>query len=309
MPVKPTDNPSLPKAIDSPLSQVDSSRAGRLAYYGDASGTGRPLLLIHSINAAASSREVQPLFEHYRGRRPVYSLDLPGFGQSDRGARPYSAALYAHAIEDLLAHLGDEPADLVALSLSAEFAARAALAAPQRFASLALISPTGFGRRPLPPAALGRLAHRVLTAPGLGQGLFEMVSSHRSIRYHLNKSFTGTAPDALVDYAYLTSHQPGARHAPLMFLSLQLFTPDAVERLYRRLTGLPVLALADRDPYVTFERIPEVMAACPNWRQERLAPHMGLPHWERPEETFAALDRFWLEAAAAGGREEAAVLG
>lgn len=49
----------------------------------------RPLLLIHSVNAAASAFEVKPLFYYYRGRRPMYALDLPCFGQSDRSDRFY----------------------------------------------------------------------------------------------------------------------------------------------------------------------------------------------------------------------------
>ena len=106
-------------------------------------------------------------------------------------------------------------------------------------------------------------------------------------------------PD-LIDYAYATSHQPGARYAPLYFLSTQLFTPDATARLYGRLTGLPVLALADRDPYVDFPTLPAFVAAHPDWRHETLAPHLGLPHWERPAATFAALDRFWSEQGSTG---------
>lgn len=293
-----TMTPPLPEAIDAPRHQLASERAGRIAYYADRGCSGRPLLLVHSINAAPSSREVQPLFDHYRGRRPVYSIDLPGFGHSERGPRPYSPTLYADAINDVLAAVADGPADVLALSLSAEFAARAALSEPQRFASLVLISPTGFDRRPLPPPTVGRLAHGLLNVPGLTQGLFATVTSRPSIRFFLDKSFIGAAPDALVDYAFLTSHQPGARHAPLMFLSSQLFTANAVERLYERLTNLPVLAIADRDPYVRFDRLPELSAARPNWRYEHLDPHMGLPHWENPEVTFGALDRFWDEVAA-----------
>ena len=62
-------------------------RAGRLSYYvgGPAvSNDAAPLLLIHSLNAAASAYEVRPLFDHYCQRRRTYALDLPGFGFSER---------------------------------------------------------------------------------------------------------------------------------------------------------------------------------------------------------------------------------
>ena len=285
----------LPSALDAPIAQLTARDTGRLAYYADTTAAGRPLLLIHSINAAPSSFEVKPLFDHYRGRRPVFSLDLPGFGLSERADRRYSPALFADAITAVLEQVIGEPTDLLALSLSCEFAARAALTVPARVASLVLISPTGFGNRAVPPDWVGRVAYGALNQPPWRQRLYDLVASRRSIRYYLGKSFSGSAPEAMIDYAYATSHQPGARYAPLYFLSSQLFTPKAADRLYARLADVPVLAIADRDPYVTFEQLPAFAAARPNWQFETLAPHMGLPHWERPEATFAALDRFWGE--------------
>ncbi len=283
----------LPPALGATLAELQSNQAGRIAYYADADGNGRPLLLVHSVNAAPSSFEVKPLFERFRGERPVYSIELPGFGQSERSDRVYSPALYAMAISAVLQRVIGTPADVLALSLSAEFAARAALATPGAVASLVLISPTGFSARSTPGPSAGRAVHRALTVPLWRQALFDLVASKASIRYYLGKSFVGAAPPELIDYAYATAHQPGARHAPLYFLSTQLFTPNAIATLYAKLTEIPVLAVADGDPFVTFERLPEFVAARPNWRRETLAPHMGLPHWERPEATFALLQGFW----------------
>ena len=129
--------------------------------------------------------------------------------------------------------------------------------------------------------------------PLWGRGLFDLVASKRSIRYFLGQSFSGSAPDDLIEYAYATAHQPGAHHAPLYFLSMQLFTAHAREQLYGKLPDLPVLAIADRDPYVTFERLPPFADARPNWHFETLAPNSGLPHWEHPQATCETLSRFW----------------
>jgi pimeloyl-ACP methyl ester carboxylesterase len=93
-----------------------------------------PLLLVHSINAAASAAEIAPLFEHYRQQRPVYALELPGFGFSDRSARPYTPRLMTDALHAALAVMKSEQgaacADVLAVSLSSEFAARAKFEAP-----------------------------------------------------------------------------------------------------------------------------------------------------------------------------------
>jgi len=265
----------------------------RLAYYVSGPPRGRPLVLLHSINAAPSSFEVQPLFEQLRAKRPVYSLDLPGFGHSQRAPAPSSPADFAAAIVDFLVQIVQQPADLLALSLSAEFAARAALEVPERVASLALISPTGFARRAPPPRALARVVHAVLRVPWWDRALFALLVSRRSIRYYLNQSFFGPPPEELIAYAAATAHQPDARHAPLAFLSGLLFTPGVRETLYARLVKTPVLVIADRDPYIDFVHLPAFLKAHTNWHWQPLAPHRGLPHWEKPGVTCAALEDFW----------------
>jgi len=137
-------NAVLPDALPAERKTFQSPVAGTLSYYFNRETGKRPLVLIHSINAAASAYEMRPLFLHYYNQRPVYALDLPGFGFSSREKRAYSPLIYITAILDFIETQVGEPADVVALSLSSEFAARAALARPDWFNSLVLISPTGF---------------------------------------------------------------------------------------------------------------------------------------------------------------------
>jgi pimeloyl-ACP methyl ester carboxylesterase len=247
---------------------------------------------VHSINAAPSAFEMRPLFEHYRTSRPVLAPDLPGFGFSDRSDRRYTPALFQEALSGLLREVIQAPADVVAFSLSSEFAAAVAQSAPELIRSLVLISPTGFSTRTLPGGKTGERVHGVLSLPGLSQGLFAALTSRPSIRYFLGQSFVEPVPPELVDYAYATTHQPGARYAPLYFLSGQLFTQEATERLYAGVTQ-PVLVLHDRDPNINFDLLPGFLRGRPLWRVERIAPTLGLPHWEKPVETTAAMDRFW----------------
>lgn len=106
--------PTLPDALKAPRLAFATAHGGRIAYYHDAAGAGHPLVLIHSINAAPSSYETRPLFEHYRGRRPVYSIDLPGFGHSERGVGPYTPEGFANALADFLERAVGRPADVLA---------------------------------------------------------------------------------------------------------------------------------------------------------------------------------------------------
>jgi pimeloyl-ACP methyl ester carboxylesterase len=265
-------------------------------YQGEVS-EGTPLVLLHSINAAPSAMEIRPLFEHYRDKRPVMAPDLPGFGLSDRPAVSYSAVQYARWIAEWLKDFKSPP-DVVVLSLTGEFVARAILEQGTRIRSLTLISPTGMGKASPPSLPDGSRLERLLNSPWVGQSLFRALTTKASIRWFLNKAFVGPTPEYLVQYAWETARQPGAHLVPLKFLTFSLFTEQAMSRLYSRLT-LPCLVLYDDDPNIGFERLPELVDASGQWTIKRLIPSMGLPHWELPADTITALDEFWALSAQA----------
>ncbi len=291
----------LVKAIDADRKDFRSENAGLLSYYADEGGKGVPLVLLHSVNAAPSAFEMKPIFERFRDERPVFALELPGFGFSDRSDRLYSPQLYQYAITDFLKEVVGKPADVVALSLSCEFAALAAEHNPENIRSIVMISPTGFDQ-----PKTDKISQRVekqgakntlyagLAVPLWNRPFFDLVSSRPSIQFFLNKSFEGLVPERFVDYAYLSAHQPGAQYAPTYFLSGKLFTPAVRETVYKAL-DLPVLVIYDRDPYTNFDMLPSFMKDVENWQTERITPTKGLPHWEQPEKTSKAMEAFWSE--------------
>jgi pimeloyl-ACP methyl ester carboxylesterase len=299
----------LPPALEGERREF-ASRAGRLSYYaaGPAISDGAPpLLLIHSVNAAASAYEVRPLFDHYRQSRRVYALDLPGFGFSERSERDYTPRLYTDALLEMLEEIGREsgaePVDALALSLGSEFLARAAAEQPGRFATIALVSPTGFRKgdsfygshgssRGLP------LLTKLYEFPLWAQALFDLLNSHASQRYFLSRSFgSNEAIDqGLLEYDYLTAHQPGARRAPYAFISAMPFGAD-INRIYDSLT-LPVwLAHGVRGDFTDYDGAGK-LATRPNW-ELRVFQTGGLPYFELPDEFFAAYDAFVERAQAA----------
>jgi hypothetical protein len=96
----------------------------------------------------------------------------------------------------------------------------------------------------------------------------------------------------MVDYAYLTAHQPGAHYAPVAFVSGQLFTPAIRVNVYELLPA-PTLVIYDRDAFVRFDALPGLLRKKPNFQAERIAPTLGLPQFEKLPETINALDTFW----------------
>lgn len=275
-----------------------NGRAGRLSVYR--AGAGDPLVLVHSINAAGSAFEVRPVFERYRASRRVFAPDLPGFGFSDRSRRRYDVRLYVDAIHDAvdgaLEDTGAAAVDALALSLSSEFLARAALERPERFRSLALVTPTGFtasSDRLRDAAGTTRempLLGAVLEFPLWRRALYRLLVTPASIRYFLRRTW-GSAdidPD-LAAYDDLTTHQPGAEHAPLAFLSGRLFSRD-IRSVYEQL-AMPVwLAHGTRGDFRDFRGAAWTRSRS-NWNV--LAFDSGaLPHFEQTDRFCRAYECF-----------------
>ena len=286
--------PQLEKAIDSNGASISGAGDYEVYWYYDIEAEGRPLLFVHSINAAPSAIELKPLFQHFRSYRSVYAPDLPGFGRSTRHVGMMTASDFAKNISSIIDQMSpSEPPDVIALSLGCEFVARAVVECGANVRSLTFISPTGFSRRQPPPLQAQKRLRRLFDFAGFGRGAFKLLRLERSVRYFYGMNFSGSVPSELVAYALKTTRQPAAHEMPLQFLSMSLFTPNAVGLLYEKL-DVPVLVLFDEDPNVTFELF-EQFEDSPTWQFKRIGPSLGMPQWEHPEKTVAAIESFFAE--------------
>lgn len=290
--------PAVPPPLPGAVCRDIATRVGRIALWS--SGDGPPMLLVHSINAAASAYEVRPIFERMRRTHRVYAPDLPGFGASERGDRHYDVAMYVAAIEVSLEAIGADcggvAVDVLALSLACEFAARVAAARPDRVRTLAMVTPTGLDRRSAslraPPGTDREVpgVHRVVSFPLWSQRLFDALVSRRSVRYFLGRTWGSKAIDeGLFEYSWATARQPGARFAALAFLSARLFSKD-IRDVYERL-AMPVwVPHGTRGDFRDFSGA-DWTASRPNWRLQPFESG-ALPHFEQPDAFEAAYRAF-----------------
>lgn len=271
---------------------------GPLAIY--VAGSGPPLLLIHSINASASAAEVRPLHEHYRATRTVFSIDLPGYGFSDRSDRVYSIRLMTDAIHAAVAFIrervGAIPIDALAVSLSCEYLARAAVESPDAFGRLALVSPTGFNGSTQRQAAAGKSREvrgmlRILRGPGWGGALFRGLTRPSVIRYFLERTWgSKNIDETLWRYDILTTRVAGAEHAPLYFLSAALFSAD-IHTIYEALSMPVWMSHGDRGDFTDY-RGKTIIEHRQNWHITPLSSVGALPYFEKPQEFFKLFDTF-----------------
>jgi pimeloyl-ACP methyl ester carboxylesterase len=257
-------------------------------------GAGAPVLLLHSINAAASAMEVEPLFTTLARSRRVVAVDWVGFGRSDRPAIDYRPAVYRRVLAAVLDDLPDPAVDVVALSLASQVAAVTAAEEPSRIRRLVAIAPTGIGRFGVARhPTRGRIVETVLRRTPLGRLLFRTLTTRRSIDGFMNQVvlLPESIPAAYRTYAWRTAHQPGAHHAPIAFVSGQLDDPTAGDA-WRSLTVPTLLLFGDSPRFSDPAAMREGVGGNTCVTVETIQGSGDLPHWEQPAQTVERIERF-----------------
>jgi pimeloyl-ACP methyl ester carboxylesterase len=256
-------------------------------------GEGPPILLIHGIHAAAWSYEWRNNIDALARTNTVYTIDLLGFGRSDRPAIRYSARLYIALISDFVSRVIDEPTVLVASSLSGAYAIVLAARDPDRFPAVALIAPSGLVRLNEPVGLGGEAGRLAVDTPIAGTAVFNALVSRPNLRRYLRNAYSNDSlvTRELVEVYYATSHQRGARHAPGAFLSGHLNID--VRHALRRLSQPALLVWGEQGSIAPVEEFRGFRELKRDLEISVLSPAGDLPHDERAED-FNVILSTWL---------------
>ena len=264
---------------------------GSIAY--QVRGEGRPLVLIHGIGAGESSYEwrhnFDALSEHFR----VYAVDLPGFGRSAHRDIAYSADIYITALVDFMRDVVQEPAHILASSLSGAYAIKLAALRPELVERLVLIEPTGLERLLHSWPVLSGMAFGAFNIPAYGESIYNGIASRSYIESYLRQNLyvdPARVTPTLVDHYYRSAHQPGGQYALRSFLS-GLLTCD-VRQIYPEIQP-PLLIVWGRQSKVTpVEDARAFYEQNPNARLRIFENSGMLPHDEEAAAFNAAVIEF-----------------
>ena len=266
-------------------------------------GSGPPVLLVHGIYGGASSFEFRKLAALLAKHHRVVAFDLLGCGLSEKPDLEYSTELFVEQIVDAIERFAEGPLTLVASSLGASFAIRAARRVPDRVGHLVTICPAGLaGVLDKDPTAAQRAVGRLIRSPLAGETVYNGLVSRPSLTWFLRTQTyadpASVTPEVLAHY-YAVTHQPGARFVISYFVGGML--PCNVT------TDLP---LVEAPVQVLWgERASQTNPVRNAREYVRLAkdgrlvtfPNSGLlPHEEEPEATAAAIEQFISAPATSG---------
>lgn len=264
-------------------------------------GAGPAMLLVHGIHAAAWSYEWRANVDALARAFTVHTIDLLGFGRSERPDIRYSAQLYLHLLHDFAREVVGGPCTLVGSSLAGAYAAILGARDPSRFPALVLICPTGLSRLRNAAGVTGDARRILLDAPMVGSTLFNALVSRASLRYYLERAYANDAfvTDELIDAYHATAHQPGARFAPAAFIGGKLNID--VSGAIRRLTQPLLLVWGEQAREVPVEDVRRFRALKPDIELAIFDPSGSLPHDEHARE----FNRLVMQFAAGGADSDA----
>lgn len=257
-------------------------------------GEGPLVLLVHGLYAGASSYEYRRLFPLLAAGHRAVAFDLLGCGLSDKPALPYAPELFVELIEDALGRFGDQPATVVASSLGAAYALRAAARAGSRIARLVAICPTGLaGTLDRAPARRSPVA-QLVAAPLIGEALYNALASRASLRWFLEREVYADragVTDEIVDHYYAVTHQPGARRVVAAFVGGRLDCDVASDLPFLE---QPLLVVWGEKASATNPRAnaDEFLRLAKHARLATFAESGLLPHAEEPDAVAAAIEEF-----------------
>lgn len=203
---------------------------GRMVYYTavgapwdtlDAGqSSDRTLVFLHAFGGGSSAYEWSKVYPAFAAEYRILAPDLIGWGRSDHPARNYQIDDYIKIIIEFMEKTCSGPTPVIASGLTAAFTIRAAIARPELFKSLILV--TAAGLADFEKDYSRSFSAQIVNIPILNQLLYRTgVSSSFGIRSYLEQRQFARAERVYPEIveAYLQSaQQPNAEYAALSFV-------------------------------------------------------------------------------------------
>jgi pimeloyl-ACP methyl ester carboxylesterase len=227
--------PTSPELRSQLNRSVELGEFGRIAYRAPMNNAKTtPIVLFHYIYGGVSHRdyrELLPLLD--QAGAPVYIVDLPGVGQSDKPKTRYTLDTLDRFINQFLVQVVGRPAHVVAAGTTTLSALSVAAQHPDLVKSLVLISPTGVKQAASPPspertAAYDQLFQTDDAATWVNLLTPEVIRSFdQSESVFSQPAFLAANGDRLVEERLIQRSNLGQRWISYAFIFGQLFRPFA----------------------------------------------------------------------------------
>jgi len=172
-------------------------------------GSGKPLLLIHDLDAASSSYEWHRIIPSLSKNYTVYALDLLGCGQSEKPCLTYTNYVYVQLISDFIKSEIGHRTDIIATGGSSSFVIMACANTPDLFNHLMLTNPENINTCSQLPGPYSKHYKRFLDFPITGTLLYHIAVSKKSIKDAFMNAYYADSKlikENIIDAYYESAH-------------------------------------------------------------------------------------------------------
>lgn len=172
-------------------------------------GSGKPLLLIHDLDASSSRFEWHKVIPALSNYYTVYAIDLLGCGQSEKPCLTYTNYVYVQLVSDFIKSEIGHRTDVIVTGVSSSFVIMTCANAPDLFNRLMLTNPESINVCSQLPGPCSKYYKRFLDLPVIGTLLYHIAVSKRSLRDSFIKTNYANPKflkESIIDAYYESSH-------------------------------------------------------------------------------------------------------
>lgn len=175
-------------------------------------GHGKPILLIHDTLPGSSGYEWNKIEKDLAKKYTVYTIDLLGYGRSEKPGMTYTNFVFVQMICDFIKNVIGEKTDVIASGFSGSFVIMACHNERECFDKIMLVNPPSLNKLNQMPASKDKILKFILEIPVFGTLVYHIIVSRENINnlfieniyynpFHIDKD--------MLDAYYEAAHRGG----------------------------------------------------------------------------------------------------
>ena len=194
-------------------------RFGKIRY--QKKGSGSPLLLVHDLTVGSSNYEYHRLINNLTENHEIYSMDLLGYGLSDKPSMTYTNSLYEQLISDFIMNVIKRKTSILVTGESVPFVILACHNNPDMINKIICINPQNLYLQNQIPSKQTNLMKFFLEIPILGTFTYHVLANRVTLEKIFQQQYF-CRPDEIRDKYianYLEAAYAGGYNSKFAFAS------------------------------------------------------------------------------------------
>lgn len=259
--------------------------------YYTVQGKGPAVLLIHNTQADASDYEFHRIVNTLAKQYKVYTIDMLGYGRSEKPRLTYTAYMFVQLIQDFRKDIIRDKVTLVTSGKSNAYATMACYQDHESFQNLIFINPASLQNLKLNPRSRDKAMKFILETPILGTLIYNLTFSKSAVALAFSDRIFNPMQlkDRYIDTFYESAHTSGSASKFIYASDLCKFNNvniiDAIAGINNNVYIIQGLKIDD-DPNCKCNDYKEINPAIECATIDRTK---SMPHLEKPESTLEVL--------------------